>query len=205
MDTDVPGDFSSAAYFVAAACLQPDNEVTIWNVGINPTRTGLLDALRAMGANIVTCNQRDQGGEPVADLWVRGSSLKATTLQGEIVPRMIDEFPLLALAATQAEGTTRITDAQELRHKETDRIKTTVQALRALGAQIEPLDDGFEIHGPTPLTGATVDSYGDHRLAMTLAVAGCIAQGSTTVARAECIADSFPGFEPMLTALAKEA
>ena len=201
IDTVVPGDFSSAAYYMVAATILPYSEITLWNVGINPTRTGLLDVLRDMGAEIVTMNQRDEGGEPVADLWVRAKPLRAADVGGEMVPRMIDEFPLLALAATQAQGVTRIRDAGELRVKETDRIATTVAALRAMGAQIEERPDGFDVEGPTPLTGNRVDSYGDHRLAMTCAIAGLAARGETVVERAECIADSFPEFQVSLDAL----
>ncbi|NLG50973.1 MAG: 3-phosphoshikimate 1-carboxyvinyltransferase [Chloroflexi bacterium] len=205
LDLTVPGDFSSAAYFLVGALLVEGSEVRLRHVGVNPTRTGLLDALRAMGAEITLLDEREEGGEPVADLLVRSQGLRATTVAGDLVPRMIDEFPILALAATQAEGVTRVRDAAELRVKETDRIATIVEALRALGARIEPRPDGFDVEGPTPLVGAAVDSFGDHRLAMTLAVAGLIARGETTVLRAEWIADSFPGFEPRLQALAPGA
>lgn len=202
LDVTVPGDFSSAAYFVAAGLLLPGDGVLLRNVGVNPTRTGLLDVLHRMGATIEQQNARDEGGEPTADLWVTPQALRATDVGGEVVPRMIDEFPILALIATQAEGVTRVRDAAELRVKETDRIATTVEALRALGARIEPLADGFEVEGPTPLHGATVDSHSDHRLAMTLAIAGLLAQGETVILGAESIADSFPGFEKRLHALA---
>lgn len=198
LDVRVPGDFSSAAYLLVAALLVPGSEVVIRHVGVNPTRTGLLDALWEMGADIALEDRRDEGGEPVADLRVRGSELRGTTVAGELVPRMIDEFPILALAATQAQGETHVRDAAELRVKETDRVATTVEALGALGAQIEPTPDGFTVLGPTPLVGAAVDGHSDHRLAMTLAVAGLIAQGETTVLGAECIADSFPGFAETL-------
>ncbi len=198
LDVRVPGDFSSAAYLIVAGLLVPGSEILIRHVGVNPTRTGLLEALQAMGAQIALENERDEGGEPVADLRVRAGALRGTAIGGELVPRMIDEFPILALAATQAHGETRVRDAQELRVKETDRVATTVEALRALGAQIEPVADGFDIQGPAPLHGVAVDSHGDHRLAMTLAVAGLIAQGETTVLGAECIPDSFPGFAEIL-------
>lgn len=205
VDVRVPGDFSSAAFLIVAALLTRDSAVLIQHVGVNPTRTGLLDALRAMGAHIEVQNERDEGGEPVADLLVRSSALRGTTLGGELAPRMIDEFPILALAATQAHGETKVRDAEELRVKETDRVATTVTALRALGAQIEPTPDGFDILGPTPLTGAPVDSHDDHRLAMTLAVAGLIAQGETTALGVECIADSFPGFVDTLNQISRGA
>jgi 3-phosphoshikimate 1-carboxyvinyltransferase len=198
----VPGDFSSAAYLIVAALLVPGSEIVIENVGINPTRTGLLDMLRQMGAQIAEEDLRTEGGEPVANLRVRTSPLKGITVGGDLVPRAIDEFPVLALAATQATGETRVRDAAELRVKETDRIATTVEALRALGAQIEPVPDGFDIIGPTPLTGATVDSHDDHRLGMTIAVAGLIARGETVVLGAERIGDSFPGFQSTLARIA---
>jgi len=202
IDVRVPGDFSSAAFLLVAALLVPGSEVVIENVGVNPTRTGLLDILLQMGADIRKENLRDAGGEPVADLHVRHSTLKAITVAGELVPRTIDEFPILALAATQADGETHIRDAAELRVKETDRIATTVEALRCLGAHIEPTLDGFDIIGPTPLKGARVDSHGDHRLGMTVAVGGLIADGETVVEGAERIVDSFPGFEATLARLA---
>ena len=198
VDVRVPGDFSSAAYLIVAALLVPGSEIVIRHVGVNPTRTGLLNALWAMGADITLENERDEGGEPVADLRVRSSELHGTTVGGELAPRMIDEFPILALAASQAQGETRVRDAAELRVKETDRVATTVAALRALGAQIEPAPDGFDIWGGATLVGAPVDGQGDHRLAMTLAVAGLIAQGETAVLGAECIQDSFPGFAETL-------
>jgi 3-phosphoshikimate 1-carboxyvinyltransferase len=146
-------------------------------------------------------NARNEGGEPVADLLVRAQPLRGTHVGGAVVPLMIDEFPILALAATQAQGETVVSDAAELRVKETDRIATIVEALRALGAQIEPRPDGFVIQGPTPLRGTTVDSHGDHRLAMMLAIAGLVAGGETVVERSECVSDSYPGFERDLATL----
>jgi 3-phosphoshikimate 1-carboxyvinyltransferase len=201
LDTEVPGDLSSAAYWVAAGLLAPAGEVRIRHVGVNPTRTGLLDALAAMGADVARENPRDEGGEPVADLVVRPQPLRATTVSGDLVPRMIDEFPVLALVATQAAGVTRVRDAAELRVKETDRIATVCGALRALGAEIEERPDGFDVRGPTPLRGALAESHGDHRLAMTLAVAGLVASGETVVREAERIADSYPGFTEALATL----
>ena len=205
LDVSVPGDFSSAAYFLVGALLLSQSEILVHRVGVNPTRTGLLDVLREMGAEIVLLNWREEGGEPVADLLVRTRELGAVKVGGNLVPRMIDEFPILALAATQAQGITRVRDAAELRVKETDRIAAIVEALRVLGARIEARPDGFDIEGPTPLRGAPVDSHGDHRLAMTLAIAGLIAQGETLITGAECIADSFPGFEERIDALTKGA
>jgi 3-phosphoshikimate 1-carboxyvinyltransferase len=198
----VPGDLSSAAYLLAAGMLVPASEITVEGVGVNPTRTGLLDVLHAMGAPIQVERDRTEGGEPVADLVVRAGPLHGTRVDGGLVVRMIDEFPILAVAATQAEGETVVHDASELRVKETDRIATVVSELRKMGAQIEPYPDGFCVSGPTPLRGAIVDSHGDHRLAMALAVAGLLAEGDTVVENADCIADSFPGFEGILHSLA---
>lgn len=201
IDVSVPGDFSSAAFLLVAATLSPGSEVTLEAVGVNPTRTGLLDALWAMGASVTLHEERTVGGEPVADLTVRASALRGTEVGGSLVVRSIDELPILAVAATQAEGETRVRDAAELRVKETDRIATTVEELRRLGAEIEPLADGFIVRGPTRLRGTVVHSHGDHRLAMALTVAGLIAQGETTVQDTDCIADSFPGFESLLVRL----
>jgi 3-phosphoshikimate 1-carboxyvinyltransferase len=197
----VPGDLSSAAFLLVSALLVPGSECTIKGVGVNPTRTGLLDVVQAMGAGVTVHDARTVGGEPVADLTIRSSELRGVDVGGNLVVRMIDEFPVLAVAATQAHGETVVRDAAELRVKETDRIATTVQELRRLGAKIEPQPDGFVVHGPTPLTGNAVRSHGDHRLAMALAVAGLIATGETVVQDVDCIADSFPGFEATLTHL----
>ena len=205
LDTTVPGDFSSAAYLLVGALIVPGSQVLLRGVGVNATRTGFLEVLESMGASIALLNQRDQGGEPVADLLVQSHELRSTWVGDSIVPRMIDEFPILALAATQAQGVTRVRDAAELRVKETDRIAAIVEALRALGAKIEARPDGFDVEGPTPLHGARVDSHGDHRIAMTLAIAGLLAEGETTVAGADCIADSFPGFAATIDALAEGA
>ena len=194
IDRTVPGDISSAAFPLVAALLLPDSEVTLTGIGVNSTRTGLLDVLSAMGAEISVDQVRDQGGEPVADLTVRYSVLSGTQVAGEVVVRMIDEFPILAVLATQARGTTVVRDAEELRVKETDRILNVVTELRKLGAIIEPRPDGFIVQGPTQLQGAEVDSQGDHRLAMALGIAGLLAEGRTTVLGAECIPDSYPGF-----------
>jgi 3-phosphoshikimate 1-carboxyvinyltransferase len=201
IDITVPGDLSSAAFLLVAGAIVPDSRIIIANVGTNPTRTGIVDALLEMGAEIEFRNQREQAGEPVADLAVRTSELRGATFGGENIVTMIDELMVLAVAATQARGRTVIKDAGELRVKETDRIASTVSELRKLGAKIEPREDGFIIDGPTPLTGAPVESLGDHRLAMAMTVAGLIAKGSTTVYGAEVTADSFPGFEITLQAL----
>jgi 3-phosphoshikimate 1-carboxyvinyltransferase len=198
---NIPGDISSAAFLLVAAALVPGSEVTIEGVGINPTRTGLLDVLRTMEADVVVANECKQGNEPVADVTVQASDLTGAEVGGDTVVRMIDEFPVLAVAATQARGATVARDAAELRVKETDRIATVITELRALGARIEPLPDGFVVEGPTPLHGATVDSHGDHRLAMALAVAGLITEGEVVVENAECIDDSFPGFAELIRRL----
>jgi 3-phosphoshikimate 1-carboxyvinyltransferase len=201
LDITVPGDLSSAAFLVAAATLVRGSKITVEGAGVNPTRTGLLDVLQVMGADVVLHNERTVSGEPVADLAVRASELRGAEVGGDLVVRAIDEFPILALVATQASGETVVRDAAELRVKETDRIATVVQELRSLGADIEPRPDGFLVHGPTPLRGAAVRSYGDHRLAMALVVAGLIASGETIVQDVACIADSFPGFEAALAHL----
>jgi len=205
LDTTIPGDFSSAAYLLVGALLLPGSEILVRNVGVNPTRSGLLEVLERMGASISVLEQRDQGGEPVADLLGQSQELTATQVGGDVVPRMIDEFPIRGLLATQAQGITQVRDAAELRVKETDRIAAIVRGLRALGADIEALPDGFVVNGPTPLHGATVDCEGDHRVAMTLAIAGLLAHGETTILGADCIADSFPGFVDRLRALAEGA
>jgi 3-phosphoshikimate 1-carboxyvinyltransferase len=201
LDLTVPGDTSSAAFLLAAGAIIPDSRLRIEGVCVNPTRDGIVRALQAMGAQIDYHNLRDEGGEPVADIEVRYSQLTGENFGGEMIVTMIDELPVLALAATQAHGRTVVRDAGELRVKETDRIATTVSELRKLGAKIEPTEDGFIVDGPVDLHGAPVESHGDHRLAMAMAVAGLLAQGATTVYEAEVTADSFPGFEITLQSL----
>lgn len=190
----IPGDISSAAYFLAAATLVPGSRLMLKEVGINPTRTGLLDVLQAMGGKVSMTNRQTWGGEPVADLFVESARLQATTIEGALIPRLIDELPVIAVLATQAEGTTVIRDAQELRVKETDRIATVSRFLTDMGAKVEPTADGMVIHGPTPLKGTTVDTAGDHRIGMAAFVAGLIAEGTTRIERAEAINVSFPTF-----------
>lgn len=190
----VPGDPSSAAFWWVAAAIHPDAEVTTTGVCLNPTRTGALDALRAMGAQIEVVNQRDEGGEPVGDVTVRSSQLCGTVIEGALIPRLIDELPILALAAACAEGETIIRDAQELRVKETDRIATVAAGLSALGAAVEATEDGMIIAGGGNLRGTTLDSYGDHRLAMTWAIAGLVAAGETVLHGAEAVGVSYPEF-----------
>ena len=197
----VPADFSSAAFPLAAALLVAGSEVTFVDLGVNPTRTGFLDVLHQMGAAIVREGEWTQGEEPVARMTARSSDLHGVEVGGDTVVRMIDEFPALAVVATQAYGTTVVKDAAELRVKETDRIATTVAELQVLGARIETLPDGFVVEGPTRLHGGTVDSHGDHRLAMALAVAGLVAQDEVLVRNADCIGDSFPGFVDVMRSL----
>lgn len=200
----IPGDISSAAFLLVAAILIPNSEITIEGVGINPTRMGLLDVLREMGAVIrieEVASKNGVGCEPIGNVTGEGSALRGTAIKGDTVVRMIDEFPILAVAATQAHGATVVRDASELRVKETDRIANIVSELRKMGAKIDPLLDGFMVEGPTPLKGATVSSYGDHRLAMALAVAGLIAEQDVFIADTECIDDSFPGFVQIMQKL----
>jgi 3-phosphoshikimate 1-carboxyvinyltransferase len=201
LNITIPGDISSAAFLLVAASAQPDSKLTILDVGINSTRTGIVDALSEMGADIQSKDRIDQGGEPVADLVVSGGGLRGMEFGGEQIVTMIDELPVLAVAATQAAGRTVVRDAQELRVKETDRIATTVSELKKMGAQIQETTDGFIVDGPTQLSGTSVDSHRDHRLAMALAVASLIANGETTIHNAHVTADSFPGFESTLRAL----
>ncbi len=194
----LPNDFSSAAFFIVAALLLKKSELILENVGLNHGRTGLLDALTRMGAAFEIQNRREENGEPIGDVFISAADLRATQVGGDQVPRMIDEFPIFAIAATQARGETRVRDAQELRIKESDRVATVAQELRKMGAQIEEQEDGFTIVGPTTLRGARVNAHNDHRLAMSLAVAGLIAEGETTIEGWECVADSFPNFVELL-------
>ena len=204
LDITIPGDLSSAAFLAVAAALSPGSEVRITGVGLNPTRTGLLDVLCQMGADITIEDQAEQGGEPTGTLCIRGGELQAVHIAGDVVVRAIDELPVLAVAATQAHGETVIADASELRVKEVDRIALLVQELRRLGAKVEEMPDGMVISGPVQLRGAEVTSHGDHRLGMALAVAGLMARGETRISDATCIGDSFPGFAGMLAKLGAE-
>ena len=196
VDLNVPGDISSAAFWLVAGMCHPNARVVVNGVGLNPSRTGILEALQAMGAgkNLRLQDERFEGGEPVADLVAQSCQLKGTDIGGDIIPRIIDELPVLAVAACFAEGTTVIRDAAELRVKETDRIQTTVSQLLRLGANIEARDDGMVIHGTGRLSGAVCESFTDHRLAMSLAVAGLLAQGETTVQGAGAASVSYPSF-----------
>ncbi|MBD2160565.1 3-phosphoshikimate 1-carboxyvinyltransferase [Limnothrix sp. FACHB-1083] len=197
----VPGDISSAAFWLVAAAIVPGSDLTIENVGINPTRTGILDVLHQMGANITLENERDAAGEPVADLRVRYGPLNGCEISGALIPRLVDEIPILAVAATVAQGKTVIRDAEELRVKESDRLAVMAAALQKMGAQVTEQPDGLEITGPVQLRGADVDSHTDHRIAMSLAIAALVAQGTTTIDRAEAAAISYPDFVPTLERL----
>ncbi|WP_285766222.1 3-phosphoshikimate 1-carboxyvinyltransferase [Peribacillus sp. SI8-4] len=196
----VPGDISSAAFFLVAAAITKNSEVVLKNVGLNPTRTGILEVMKAMGADI-TIEKKTSGGEPAGDITVRSSRLKGTTISGELIPRLIDEIPVIALLATQAEGVTTIKDAAELKVKETNRIDTVANELSILGADITPTADGLIIHGRKSLNGGTVTSHGDHRIGMMLAVAALITDGDVDLVDPDAIAVSYPEFFEHLTHL----
>jgi 3-phosphoshikimate 1-carboxyvinyltransferase len=194
---------SSAAFFLAAGAIHPQASLRLEGVGVNPTRTGFLEVMKAMGASLKLENGREEGGEPLADLVVKTSHLEGVEVGGEIVPSLIDEVPVLVVVATQARGRTIIKGAGELRVKESDRIAFTTRELNRMGAGIEELPDGFIIQGPTHLKGVEVDSRGDHRLAMALAVAALVARGDTTILGAEAADVSYPGFFQTLQQLGK--
>ncbi len=194
----VPGDISSAAFFLVAALITPGAELLVRNVGVNPTRSGIIDILREMGGDLQLQNQRELAGEPVADILARSSTLKGIDIGGPVVPRAIDEFPVVAVAAACAEGRTVIRDARELRVKETDRIAAISAGLAALGAQIEPQEDGMIITGVERLGGGKVSSQGDHRIAMSIAVAALSAAGPVCIEDTACTATSFPDFWQLL-------
>lgn len=198
----VPGDPSSAAFWWVAASIHPDAEIVTTGVCLNPTRTGALDVLQAMGANIEISNQRREGDEPVGDVRVRSATLQGTLIEGTLIPRLIDELPVLAVAAASAHGTTTIRDAAELRAKESDRIATVVSELTKMGAPVKATADGMVIEGGGELHGASVNSYGDHRLAMSLAIAALVAEGQTTISDPASAAVSYPGFWTALGRLA---
>jgi 3-phosphoshikimate 1-carboxyvinyltransferase len=193
-EIDVPGDLSSAAFPLVAATIVRSAEVRLPAVGVNPTRTGLLELLEAMGAKIESTERREVSGEPVADLTARPAGLRGVSVGGDRIVSMIDEFPIFCVAAAVADGETVIRDAQELRVKESDRIAVMAAELRKFGAAIEELPDGVRITGGRPLRGAVGSSHGDHRIAMALAVAGLVAEGETIVEDVDCIETSFPGF-----------
>ncbi|TWJ32646.1 3-phosphoshikimate 1-carboxyvinyltransferase [Geobacter argillaceus] len=198
----VPGDISSAAFFLVAGLIVPGSELLIRGVGINPTRTGIIDILTLMGGDLELQNHREVSGEPVADLLVRSSRLKGIEIGGDLIPRAIDEFPVIAVAAALAEGRTVIRDAGELRVKETDRIAAMAQSLRLAGASVEETEDGMVVDGKETLAGCAADSHGDHRIAMAMLIAGLAATGATTVNDTACIATSFPTFMRLLEQVA---
>ncbi|KAF0145695.1 MAG: 3-phosphoshikimate 1-carboxyvinyltransferase [Nitrospirae bacterium] len=199
LDITVPGDFSSAAFFIIAALLVESSDVMIKNVGINPTRTGLLDVLRSMGGEIRLLNVRDVSGEPVADIHCKGASvLRAVNITQENIPALIDEFPILCIAAAKANGITTIRGAEELRVKESDRIKAMAEGLRKMGAEVEEFKDGLSIKGNARLKGAVIESYGDHRIAMAFSIAALVASGTTKINGISAVNISFPGFYKML-------
>lgn len=204
----IPGDASSAAYFVAAAMLLPRSELTIESVGLNPTRAAFLSVLRSWGAEISTSELRDERNEPVGTIHVTGNRQAAVrdedrTLSGSMIPSLIDELPLLAVVGSQITGGIQIRDAEELRLKESDRLQATAQNLRAMGAEVEEFDDGIAVFGPTQLRGATINSFGDHRIAMAFSVAALLAEGETEIQGADCVAISFPEFYDLLDSLAE--
>ena len=190
----VPGDISSAAYFIAAGLIAPNSEILIKNVGLNPTRDGIIKVCRAMGGDITVCDERVQGGEPVGDLLVRSSSLHGTTVSGDIIPTLIDELPIIAVLAAYAEGRTVIADAAELKVKECNRIDAMVTNLSKMGVDITGTDDGMIIEGGKALHGAELDTYMDHRIAMSFAIASLNAEGTTSIKDAEIVNVSYPGF-----------
>lgn len=203
-DITVPGDISSAAYFIAAALISKDSEVLIKNVGVNPTRTGIITAFKAMGGNIELTNERTVCGEPVADILVRSSRLHGVVIKGAIIPKLIDEIPVIAAAACYASGETVIADAAELRVKESDRIKTMAAELGRMGATVIQTDDGMIILGGIPLHGAVCESYNDHRVAMSVAVAALGAKGETQIKDCGCVDISFPGYFDALMSLRED-
>lgn len=199
---NVPGDISSAAFFLVAGAIAPKSEIVLENVGVNETRAGIIDVLQQMGANLEVKSD-GEAAEPTATLTIRTSQLQATTIEGAIIPTLIDEVPILALLATQANGKTIIRDAEELKVKETDRITAVVDELKKLGANIEATDDGMIIEGPTRLHGGKLRTYGDHRIGMMAAVAALITDGAVEIDDAECIAVSYPTFFEHVDAVLK--
>lgn len=200
-DIEVPGDISSAAFFMAAAAILPGSECTICNVGINPTRIGIINILQEMGTSITIANPSIENGEPRADIIIHGRSLKGTLIDGPVIPSIIDEIPILAIAATMAEGETVVKDARELRFKETDRINAVTQNLQKMGIKLRVQEDGFVIKGPQKPKSAEIHSFGDHRIAMAFAVAGLVAEGETLIHDVDCVDTSFPGFFEKLKAV----
>ncbi|WP_052572797.1 3-phosphoshikimate 1-carboxyvinyltransferase [Haloferula sp. BvORR071] len=204
-DFRVPGDISSAAFWVVAAAALPGSRLVIKNVGLNPTRTAVLDVIERMGAKIIRTVLSTDDGEPIGDVEILGGALKGTELLKAEIPNLIDEIPVIAIAAALAEGQTVIRNAKELRVKETDRITTVVNNLRAMGGQVEEFEDGMVITGGSPLHAATVESHGDHRIAMAFAIAGLFAEGETVVQNTACVNTSYPGFSKQLAAVLAES
>jgi len=200
----IPGDISSAAFFLVAGAIIPDSEITVKNVGLNPTRTGIIDILKKMGAEITILNERQECGEEIGDIKICYSDLKGTTIDSEIIPRLIDELPVIAVAATQANGITIVKGAQDLRHKECDRIKAVYNELTKLGADIQETDDGFIIHGKTKLKGKTMlECYHDHRIAMSGYIAGMLADSPVQINEFNWVNISFPEFTSTMESLLK--
>ncbi|MGG0655595.1 3-phosphoshikimate 1-carboxyvinyltransferase [Rummeliibacillus pycnus] len=191
---DVPGDISSAAFFLVAGAMAEDSEITLHNVGLNPTRTGIIDVLTAMGANMEIIVDNEEAAEPTGTIMIRTSDLEGVQINGDLIPRLIDEIPIIALLATKANGTTVIRDAAELKVKETDRITAVVDELKKLGANIEATDDGMIIHGGSELQGASLKTYGDHRIGMMGAIASLVSNGAVELDDPDCIAVSYPTF-----------
>ena len=191
---EVPGDISSATYFIVAGLIVPNSEILIKNVGINPTRDGIIKVCKEMGGDITLLNERTVSGEPIADILVRSSSLKGITIGGSIIPTLIDEIPAIAMLACFAEGTTVIKDAQELKVKESNRIDVVVNHLKKMNASIEATEDGMIIEGTGHLTGATIETNLDHRIAMSFAIAGLVAEGETEILNGEVVTISYPTF-----------
>jgi len=200
-DILVPGDISSAAFFLVAAAIVPNSEIVLKNVGLNPTRTGIIEIMNKMGASLEISQNEVDTFEPAGDITVKTSSLTGTVVEGDVIPRLIDEIPIIALLATQAQGTTIIKDASELKVKETNRIDTVVQELTKLGASIEATDDGMIIHGGTTLTGGKVSSHGDHRIGMMLAIASLLSKDKVELENPEAISVSYPNFFNHLNSL----
>lgn len=197
----VPGDISSAAYFIAAGLLVPNSEILIQNVGINPTRAGILTVCQNMGGDISLLNEKTVSGEPVADLLVKTSNLHGTVIEGELIPTLIDEIPIIAVLAAFADGITTIKNAEELKVKETNRIETVYKNLKEMGGDIIPTEDGMIITGKRHLSGTKIDSFLDHRIAMAFSIAGLVADGETEIINSHCISISYPTFFETLTAL----
>jgi 3-phosphoshikimate 1-carboxyvinyltransferase len=202
-EVEVPGDISSAAFFLVAGLIVPDSELLLKNVGVNPTRSGVIDILQQMGGSIELLNQRELSGEPVADLLVKSSDLHGIEIGGDLIPRAIDEFPVVSVAAAFAQGTTTIRDAKELRVKETDRIAAMCDCLGQLGAVIEPLEDGMRITGGQTLSGGEVNSFGDHRIAMSMAIAALNSAAEIKISDTACTETSFPGFWELVTKISE--